>query len=125
MTFGQYIRTGGGTALAALIFLALCTTHSGAQAPADKASARMVVVQDQDVRGSVFKRLGLPNRDYCWSQCLQEDRCTGVRWGVIAGDTAGQCVLISGELTFSKLPDLKTDDGKKIVVTAAKKAAAK
>jgi hypothetical protein len=81
----------------------------------------MVALKDKDVSGEVYKRLGLPNRDYCWTQCLQEERCSGARWGVIEGDTAGQCQLISGELTLKPPADLKTADGKKIRVTASKK----
>jgi hypothetical protein len=99
------------------IALCLGAGVSGAHA----SDARMSVVKGKDVSGSVFKKIGLPSQDYCWTQCVQEERCTGARWGVITGDTAGLCMLISGDLTVKPLEDLKTYDGKKIVVTAAKK----
>jgi hypothetical protein len=85
--------------------------------------ARMAVVKGKDVSGSVFKKIGLPSQDYCWTECVQQERCTGARWGVVAGDTAGLCMLISGDLTLKPFEDLKTYDGKKIVVTAARKVA--
>lgn len=84
----------------------------------------MVVLEKQDIAGHVFKRLGLPNQDYCWQQCLQEGRCTAVRWGVIAGATAGQCQLFSGDLTYSDPKEITTGDGQKIVVTASRKEVA-
>jgi hypothetical protein len=83
--------------------------------------ARMVILQKQDISGHVFKRLGLPNQNYCWEQCLQEARCTATRWGAIAGATAGQCQLFSGELTYGEPREIKTEDGQQIVVTASKK----
>jgi hypothetical protein len=86
-----------------------------------QAEERMVVLHKQDISGHVFKRLGLPNQDYCWQQCLQEARCTGTRWGVIAGATAGQCQLFSGELTYGEPRELATGDGQQIVVTASRK----
>jgi hypothetical protein len=88
---------------------------------AGDSGARMVVVENKDVSGTVFKRLGLPNRDYCWEQCMNEARCTGARWGAIEGVTPGQCQLMSGELTLGALPKLKTEDGKKITVTVGRK----
>jgi hypothetical protein len=89
------------------------------------AEPHMVILKDQDISGEVFKRLGLPNQDYCWEQCLKEERCTGTRWGVISGATAGQCQLFTGDLTLGGSRDLKTGDGQKIVVTASKKEAGK
>jgi hypothetical protein len=83
----------------------------------------MAIVKDKDVSGQVFKRLGLPNQDYCWQQCLQEERCTGTRWGVIDGATAGQCQLLSGELAFGEPRDIKTEDGQRILVIASRKEA--
>jgi hypothetical protein len=85
--------------------------------------AHMAIVKHKDVSGQVFKRLGLPNQDYCWQQCLQEERCTGTRWGVIDGATAGQCQLLSGELVFGEPRDIKTEDGQRILVTASRKEA--
>ncbi|MEP7243963.1 MAG: PAN domain-containing protein [Gammaproteobacteria bacterium] len=82
---------------------------------------KMAVVGGQDITGQILKRLGLPNQDYCWQQCLQEPRCTGTRWGVIAGSTAGQCFLLTGDLTSRSPTPLKTQDGKTIVVTASRK----
>ena len=85
------------------------------------AEDRMVILERQDISGHVFKRLGLPNQNYCWDQCLQEARCTATRWGVIAGATAGQCQLFSDELTYGEPRELKTGDGQEIVVTASRK----
>jgi hypothetical protein len=84
--------------------------------------ARMVALPGKDVSGEVFKRLGLPNESYCHEQCLGEARCTGVRWGVISGSTAGQCQMITGELKVTEPHELKTSDGLRILVTAARKA---
>src|ERR1041384_2317551 len=80
-------------------------------APAIGGDSQMVVVPSKDVQGTVFKRLGLPNQTYCWEECLEEPRCTGTRWAVIAGSTAGQCQLISGPLTLIEPRELKTEDG--------------
>jgi len=57
-------------------------------------AAKMVIVPGKDVKGRIFKRLGLPNQTYCWEQCLADERCAGVRWAVLPGSTAGQCQLI-------------------------------
>jgi hypothetical protein len=84
--------------------------------------AKMVVIPGKDVSGDVFKRLGLPNQSYCHEQCLEEARCTGVRWGVVAGSTAGQCQLITGELKVIETREIKTADGLRIQVIAARKA---
>jgi hypothetical protein len=83
--------------------------------------AQMSAIKGKDVSGEVFKRLGLPNQDYCWQQCLQETRCTGTRWGVISGTTAGQCQLLTGELKFTEPHEIKTGDGQRIIVTASRK----
>lgn len=85
---------------------------------------RMVVMKDKDIHGEVLKRLGLPNHDYCWQQCLQESRCSGTRWGVIEGSTAGQCQLITGEFTVDDPQELKTYDGERIRVIASRKQTA-
>jgi hypothetical protein len=92
-------------------------------APAFAGDARMVVVPGKDVKGEVIKRLGLPNQKYCWEQCLEEARCTGVRWAEIAGSTAGQCQLIGGPLSFIEPHEIKTEDGQRIRVTASKRVA--
>jgi PAN domain-containing protein len=83
--------------------------------------ARMVVVPGKDLSGTVFKRLGLPNQTYCWEQCVEEARCTGVRWGVVAGSTAGQCQLLSGELKVIEPHEIKTQDAQQITVVASRK----
>ena len=90
-------------------------------APPEGKPPQMIVLKGQDASGSVYKKLGLPNQQYCWDACLKEGKCTGVRWGVIEGDTAGLCMLISGPLSFKALSTPKTEDGKKIRVIAAKK----
>jgi hypothetical protein len=79
------------------------------------------VVVGKDVSGTVYKKLGLPSRQYCWDTCLKEDRCSGVRWGVVADDTAGMCLLITGPLSLKDPVQPKTDDGKPIHVTGARK----
>jgi hypothetical protein len=104
---------------AALVTVLSLCTHA---AVAD--DQRMVIVRGKDVSGHVIKKLGLPNQDYCWQQCLQEGRCAGTRWGVVEGDTAGICVIMSAPLTYTEPGDLKTFDGKKIQVTASRKEAA-
>jgi hypothetical protein len=83
----------------------------------------MTPVSGKDVSGAIFKKLGLPNRQYCWDACLKEARCSGVRWGVVAKDTAGVCVLLTGPLTFKDLLELRTEDGAAIHVTVALKDA--
>jgi hypothetical protein len=92
-------------------------------APALAGDARMVVVPGKDMTGEVFKRLGLPNQAYCWEQCLEEARCTGTRWAVITGSTAGQCQLISGPLSFIEPREIRTEDGQQIRVIASKREA--
>jgi hypothetical protein len=83
--------------------------------------ARMTVIVGKDVSGTVYKKLGLPSRQYCWDTCLKEDRCSGVRWGVVADDTAGMCLLLTGPLSVKDPVEPKTDDGKPIHVTGARK----
>jgi hypothetical protein len=90
-------------------------------APALGGDARMVVVPGKDVKGEVFKRLGLPNQTYCWEQCLEEAKCTAVRWAVLDDSTAGQCQLIRGPLTFIEPHEISTEDGKQIRVTASQR----
>jgi hypothetical protein len=82
---------------------------------------RMSVVPGKVVSGTIYKKLGLPGRQYCWDTCLKEDRCSGVRWGVVGDDTAGLCLLMTGTLSYKELVEPKTDDGKPIHVTAARK----
>lgn len=93
-------------------------------APAIAGEAQMVIVHGKDVKGEVFKRLGLPNQMYCWEQCLGEARCTAVRWAVIDGSTAGQCQLISGEPSVIESHEIRTEDGQQIRVTASRREAA-
>jgi hypothetical protein len=90
-------------------------------APALAADAQMVVVPGKDVKGAVLKRLGLPNQTYCSEQCLEDSRCTGTRWAVIAGSTEGQCQLISGPLSFIEPREIRTEDGQPIRVTASRR----
>jgi len=105
-----------------LAVLLLCASGPVASADtAPTAPARMTVVAGKDVSGTVYKKLGLPSRQYCWDTCLKEDRCSGVRWGVVAGDEAGLCILMTGPLSFKDLVEPKTDDGKPIHVTGARK----
>ncbi len=99
-------------------------THVQAvEAPAQDQRFRMVVIQGKDVSGRVYKKLGLPSLQYCWDTCVREQQCTGARWGVIQGDVAGLCLLLSGELAVKELVRPKTDDGKAIQVIAGRKQA--
>ncbi|NLG76504.1 MAG: hypothetical protein GX535_09715 [Xanthomonadaceae bacterium] len=91
----------------------------GHSAAADE--AHMEVLDTKDVSGEVFMRLGLPNQNYCHQQCLKEERCKAVRWGFIEGTTAGQCQLLTGDLTFGEPKSLKTYDGQRIVVIVSLK----
>lgn len=84
---------------------------------------QMTLIAGKDVSGTIYKKLGLPDRQYCWDTCLKEARCTGVRWGVVAGDVAGLCLLMTGPLTFKELVEPRTEDGKAIHVTVARKDA--
>lgn len=112
----------GHTAFALKCVLSVAAGLALAQTPASAQNARkMTVVAGKDVSGQVLKRLGLPSQDYCWEQCLEEPRCTGTRWGTISSTAAGQCQLLSGELTFHAPAALKTEDGQKIVVIASRK----
>ena len=106
--------------LLAVLLLWACGPVANADT-APTAPARMTVVVGKDVSGTVYKKLGLPNRQYCWDSCLKEERCSGVRWGVVGGDEAGLCILMSGPLAFKDLVEPKTDDGKPIHVTGARK----
>ena len=90
-------------------------------APAFAGDEQMVVVPGKDLKGEVFKRLGLPNQKYCWEQCLADARCAGVRWAVIAGSTEGQCQLLSGPLTLVPPHDIKTEDGQQIRVIVSRR----
>ncbi len=105
--------------LASALLLAACCL-ADAQPP-QEASARMVAVAGKDVSGTIYKKLGLPSLKYCWETCAKEERCTGARWGVIEGDEAGLCLLISGPLTFKALTVPKTDDGRNIRVIVGRK----
>jgi hypothetical protein len=92
-------------------------------APVFAGDAQMVVMPGKDVKGEVFKRLGLPNQKYCWEQCLAEARCSGTRWAELAGSAAGQCQLMSGPLRFIPPHEIKTEEGQPIRVIASKKEA--
>jgi hypothetical protein len=92
-----------------------------AGAATDAGVSEMTVVAGRDVSGTLLKKLGLPNRQYCWDACLKDDRCSGVRWGVVGSDTAGLCLLMSGPLTLKDPVEPKTDDGKAIHITVARK----
>jgi len=102
--------------------LALWSATSLAEPP--PVAARMEILHNQDVTGKVLKKLGLPDRTYCWTECVQNAECTAVRWGVVKGDTAGLCVLLKGELQYRKPVNTTTDDGTQIIVTTARKTPA-
>lgn len=81
----------------------------------------MTLVPGKDITGTVYKKLGLPDRHFCWETCLKEARCSGVRWGSVSGDTAGLCILMTGPLTLKDLVEPRTEDGKPIHVSVARK----
>lgn len=93
------------------------------QAAAPDQQFKMVVIQGKDVTGKIYKKLGLPSLQYCWDTCVREQPCTGARWGVIQGDVAGLCLLLSGELAEKSPVKPTTDDGKAIRVIAGRKQA--
>jgi hypothetical protein len=96
----------------------------GQAAPPDAAMPRMTIVEGKDVDGTLYKKVGLPSRQYCWDACLKEDKCSGVRWGVVGADEAGLCLLLTGPLSLKALTPRQTDDGKAIHVTVARKVSA-
>jgi hypothetical protein len=97
--------------------------HGVVEAPPQDQRFRMVVLQGKDVSGRVYKKLGLPALQYCWDTCVREQPCTGARWGVVQGDVAGLCLLLSGELSVKDPVRPKTDDGKAIQIVAGRKQA--
>jgi hypothetical protein len=113
--------------LSVAMLSALCEPAAHAAPPAaagQRQVAKMTVVENKDVSGTVYKKLGLPERKYCWDACLQEERCSGVRWGVVEGDQAGLCLLMTGPLTLKHPVVPRTEDGKRIRVTCARKEGA-
>ncbi|SRR5581483_3964496 len=111
--------------MARLAYAALALSAACLAAPAPVGDAGMTILHKQDVTGQVLKKLGLPDRSYCWKECLQNNECTAVRWGVLKGDTAGLCVLFKGELKYRAPVKVTTDDGTPILVTTAKKTLAR
>jgi hypothetical protein len=109
--------SGRKSVSAVLLLWGACAAATAQQTGAP----RMTVVVGKDVSGTIYKKLGLPERRYCWDTCLKEDRCSGVRWGVVAGDTAGLCLLMTGPLSIKDLVEPTTADGKPIHVTGARK----
>jgi hypothetical protein len=93
------------------------------EAPAQQVRFKMVLIPGKDVSGRIYKKLGLPSLQYCWDACVREAQCTGARWGVIQGDVAGLCLLLSGELSVKESVRPRTEDGKAIQVTAGRKQA--
>jgi hypothetical protein len=112
----------GCQSLLTVLLFCIAAACANADSPAAK-PARMTVVVGKDVSGTIYKKLGLPDRQYCWDACLKEERCSGVRWGVVDRDTAGLCILLTGPLSFKDLVEPRTDDGKPILVTGARKDA--
>ena len=118
------IRVSRAAAILLLLLSGAVAAPVPAQPPlqsAPQGPARMVVVAGKDLGGAILKKLGLPNRKYCWDLCLADGRCTGVRWGVVGHDEAGLCMMLTGELTIKALPAAKTDDGTPIRITTARK----
>jgi hypothetical protein len=104
-----------------LVMLLVSLVSATVAVAAPPQTQRMTLIVGKDVSGNIFKKIGLPTRQYCWDSCLKDDRCTGVRWGVVDKDTAGMCILMTGELSFKDLVEPKTEDGKPIHVVAARK----
>ncbi|HEY0340671.1 MAG TPA: hypothetical protein VGC34_07705 [Steroidobacteraceae bacterium] len=106
---------------AVLVLWGACALTTPPATAQQGGAPRMTVVVGKDVSGAVYKKLGLPERHFCWDTCLKEERCSGVRWGVVAGDTAGLCMLLTGPLSIKDLVEPQTSDGKPIHVTGARK----
>jgi hypothetical protein len=106
---------------AVLLLLGACAAATPAATAQQAGTPRMTVIVGKDVSGTIYKKLGLPERHYCWDTCLKEERCTGTRWGVVAADTAGLCLLLTGPLSLKPLVEPQTADGKPIHVTCARK----
>lgn len=105
-----------------LSVLTAAATWAAPPAAHDPAPAAvMTTVVGKDVGGNIYKKLGLPSRRICWDSCLKDDRCTGARWGVVGRDTAGMCILMTGELASKDLVELQTEDGQPIHVVVARK----
>jgi hypothetical protein len=113
--------SGRKSVSAVLLLWGACAAATPLATAQQTGTARMTVVVGKDVSGTIYKKLGLPERQYCWDTCLKEDRCSGVRWGVVAGDSAGLCLLMTGPLSIKDLVEPKTADGKPIHVTGARK----
>jgi hypothetical protein len=106
---------------AVLLLWGACAAAAPAATAQQAGTPRMTVIVGKDVSGTIYKKLGLPERHYCWDTCLKEERCTGTRWGVVATDTAGLCLLLTGPLSLKPLVEPQTADGKPIHVTCARK----
>ena len=106
---------------AVLLLWGTCAATTPLATAQQTGTPRMTVVVGKDVSGTIYKKLGLPERQYCWDTCLKEDRCSGVRWGVVGADSAGLCLLMTGPLSIKDLVEPKTADGKPIHVTGARK----
>jgi hypothetical protein len=115
------VKTLRATAGLAAALVLIAAAPGAAAPPEEPPAARMSLIPGKDVSGTVYKKLGLPNVKYCWDTCVREPECSGARWGVIQGDVAGLCLLLRGELTLKSMPAHKTEEGKPIQVTAAKK----
>lgn len=113
--------SGEKFAAAVLLLCGACAATTPSATAQPTGAPRMTVIVGKDVSGTVYKKLGLPERHYCWDTCLKEDRCSGTRWGVVAGDTAGLCLLMTGPLSLKALVAPQTADGKAIHVTCARK----
>jgi hypothetical protein len=107
--------------LLTLLVFCLLTAAPTRAAPPGVSAPRMTIVVGKDVSGSIYKKLGLPSRQICWDSCLKDSHCGGARWGAVDRDTAGMCVLMTGDLTLKDPVELKTEDGKPIHVVAARK----
>ena len=107
------------------VLLVACLAHASSGlspvAVAATPSPQMITVPGKDVNGTIYKKLGLPDRHYCWDMCLKDEHCSGVRWGSVGGGTAGLCLFMTGPLTFKDLVEPRTEDGKVIHVTVARK----
>ena len=112
-----------------LASVAFASCALGQQAPVAEAArvaaggTQMVVVPGKDLKGEVFKRLGLPSQAYCWEQCLEDARCTGARWATLGASAAGQCQLLSGPLSLIAPREIKTEDGQQIRVVVGRRVA--
>ena len=57
----------------ALLLVWGCLAYEFAGTAAPATPPQMVTVPGKDVNGTIYKKLGLPDRHYCWDMCLKDE----------------------------------------------------